>query len=64
MISSVFAVTAFILARRKGKSPWVFAIIAIIPVFGIIALFYLIAITDRAVYEHLSRIEEKLDAKA
>lgn len=62
IISLAAVVVAVPLAKRKGKSPWVFGILSIIPVIGWYALVYLVGITDEEVYERLSRIEERLGA--
>lgn len=60
IVSLTAVVVAVPLAQRKGKSPWVFGILSAIPFFGLYPLIYLVGITDKEVYEHLSRIEERL----
>jgi len=63
IISLIAVAVAVPLAQRKGKSLWVFGILSMIPGVGFYVLFYLVGITDKDVYERLSRIEAKLGVR-
>ena len=60
IISTLFAVTGYLLAKRKGGTPLLFAVIAAIPVLGWAALLYLVGMTDKEVYDRLARIEKSM----
>ena len=60
LISVSFAVTGFLIARRKGKNPALFAVLSFVPLINITVIFYLVALTDKEVYDRLERIEALL----
>ena len=60
IVSTLFAVTGYLLAKRKGGTPLLFAVIAAIPVLGWAALLYLVGMTDKEVYDRLARIEKSM----
>ena len=60
LVSVPIAFVNYVLAKRKGKTPILFAIVGLIPFIGAVSLLYLVGITDRDVYDRLSRIEQQL----
>ena len=57
-----FAIFAYLLAKKKGKSPVKFAILSLIPMIGFGFLIYLVGHSDKDVYDRLDRIEALLKA--
>jgi|WetSurMetagenome_2_1015567.scaffolds.fasta_scaffold495605_2 hypothetical protein len=49
-----------VVAKRKGKSPLLYALLAIIPVANIVTTIWLLSLTDSAVMKDLEAIEAKI----
>jgi multisubunit Na+/H+ antiporter MnhB subunit len=58
-----FVIYAFVfrwLAKRKGKSPWAYFFIGLVPIWNMIAFVVLLAHTDISVLERIRVLEHKL----
>ena len=62
LVSVIFAVIGFSIARRKVPNYWAWTIFCALPFFGWVAVPYLVSMTDKAVYDRLARIEKLLEA--
>ncbi len=62
LVSLLFSVTGFFIARRKVQNYWAWTIFCALPFLGWPVIPYLISMTDKAVYDQLARIEKLLDA--
>lgn len=60
LISVIFAIAGFLIARRKGKNPALFTVLSFVPLINITVICYLVALTDQEVYDRLERIERLL----
>ena len=62
IVSISVAFVSYVTAKRKGRNPVLFAVIALVPFIGGLVLLFLIGITDKEVYDRLGRIEERVTA--
>ena len=53
-------IVMIMLAKRKGHTSFWWKIIGFVPVIGFSALWYIVGITDKAVYDKLDAISEAL----
>ena len=56
-------VIGFLVANRKGEVSIWWKVILFFPFFGVVALFYLVSITDKAVYDKLDNISDLLERR-
>ena len=50
-------------AKRKGKNPWIFGFVSIIPLVGFYTLAYLASLTDKSISEKIDLIISLLEER-
>ena len=53
------AVVAFYIARRRGRSGWLWALIALVPYFNLLCLLYLASLPESSVIERIEALERR-----
>ena len=62
LITLPFAIFAFVLARRKGKTGPAFAVLALIPYVNVISLLYLASLPDAGLLARIRELEKYIGA--
>lgn len=55
LMSTIFAVPAYMLAKEKGRNPWKWVILSLIPIVNMVCIWYFIGTPS-------TRLENKIDA--
>ena len=58
------AVVAFYMAKRRGRSGWLWALIALVPYFNLLCLLYLASLPETSVVERIEALERRLAGTA
>ncbi len=56
-------IVTIMLAKRKGHTSFWWKIIGFVPLIGFYPLWYIVGITDKAVYDKLDAISEALERR-
>ena len=62
LLGILFIVPVLWLAERKGRSRW-FALLAFVPCVGWLAIFYLLALTDKRVLDEVEALKRQIGAQ-
>jgi len=63
VFSLVVGIQAAFIAKRKVKSVRLYFFLGSIPLFGFLAISYLVSLTDKEVYDKLNKILEYLEKR-
>jgi hypothetical protein len=60
ILSVTWSITAFLLAKQKGRKPFLWAILALLPFINFLLIWYLIGASDLKHEEKINEIIERL----
>jgi len=61
IITISFASLNFFIAPRKGKNKYLYSILTLVPIFGMIVSIYLLSLTDIELFNRMDKIEKLLE---